>query len=40
MCIRDSWGINRDYVCTAGKDTCSMVDVKDFDFHNILKAVH
>ncbi len=34
------WGINRDYVCTAGKDTCSMVDVKDFDFHNILKAVH
>lgn len=34
------WGINRDYVCSAGKDTCSMVDVKDFDFHNVLKSVH
>ncbi len=34
------WGINRDYPCTAGKDTCSTVDTRDFDFHEILKTVH
>lgn len=34
------WGINRDFVCNAGKDTCSMVDVHDFDFHAILATVH
>jgi hypothetical protein len=34
------WGINRDFVCTSGKDTCSMVDPADFAFHDILEAVH
>jgi hypothetical protein len=33
------WSIDRDRVCSSGKDECSTVNAHTFDFHNALKTV-
>jgi hypothetical protein len=33
------WSIDRDRVCSTGKDDCSTINSATFDFHNILKTV-